>query len=193
MASTAILAPASAASVVALPSAIASSASSSRATIFKVSPSAAHLSTFEGLRADGFPSSSLNEVWQTSAQTWSTPRHSRLTVRAAVASEAPTATKQKIRIKLRSYWVNLIEQACQQILEAARNSDAKTMGPVPLPTKKRVYCVLRSPHVNKDSREHFEIRTHRRLIDLENPNAQTIDALMQLDLPAGVDVEVKLS
>lgn len=104
-----------------------------------------------------------------------------------------SATQQKIRIKLRSYWVNLIEQACQQILEAARNSDAKTMGPVPLPTKKRVYCVLRSPHVNKDSREHFEIRTHRRLIDLENPNAQTIDALMQLDLPAGVDVEVKLS
>lgn len=103
------------------------------------------------------------------------------------------APKQKIRIKLRSYWVPLIEQACQQILEAARNSNSQTMGPVPLPTKKRVYCVLRSPHVNKDSREHFEIRTHRRLIDLENPNAQTIDALMQLDLPAGVDVEVKLS
>ena len=104
-----------------------------------------------------------------------------------------TAVKQKIRIKLRSYWVDLIEQACQQILEAARNSNAQTMGPVPLPTKKRVYCVLRSPHVNKDAREHFEIRTHRRLIDLENPNAQTIDALMQLDLPAGVDVEVKLT
>ncbi len=109
------------------------------------------------------------------------------------------APKQKIRIKLRSYWAPLIEQACQQILEAARNSNSQTMGPVPLPTKKRVYCVLRSPHVNKDSREHFEIRTHRRLIDLEslidleNPNAQTIDALMQLDLPAGVDVEVKLS
>ncbi len=103
------------------------------------------------------------------------------------------APKQKIRIKLRSYWAPLIEQACQQILEAARNSNSQTMGPVPLPTKKRVYCVLRSPHVNKDSREHFEIRTHRRLIDLENPNAQTIDALMQLDLPAGVDIEVKLS
>lgn len=102
-------------------------------------------------------------------------------------------SKQKIRIKLRSYWVPLIEQACQQILEAAKNTNALTMGPVPLPTKKRVYCVLRAPHVNKDSREHFEIRTHRRLIDLANPNAQTIDALMQLDLPAGVDVEVKLS
>ncbi|KAH7284115.1 hypothetical protein KP509_34G039900 [Ceratopteris richardii] len=67
------------------------------------------------------------------------------------------------------------------------------MGPVPLPTKRRLYCVLRSPHVNKDSREHFERRTHQRLIDLENPNAGTIDALMQLDIPAGVDVEVKLS
>ncbi len=103
------------------------------------------------------------------------------------------APKQTIRIKLRSYWAPLIEQACQQILEAARNSNSQTMGPVPLPTKKQIYCVLRSPHVNKDSREHFEIRTRRRLIDLENPNAQTIDALMQLDLPAGVDVEVKLS
>lgn len=113
------------------------------------------------------------------------------------AGSAPGAAKlpvkQKIRIKLRSYWVPLIEQACKQILEAATNTNSKTMGPVPLPTKRRLYCVLRSPHVDKDSREHFEIRTHRRLIDLENPNAQTIDALMQLDLPAGVDVEVKLS
>lgn len=137
---------------------------------------------------------SSRAVFQSAAQTSAAPNFPRLTVRASVAAEAPlTVTKQKIRIKLRSYWVDLIEQACQQILEAARNSDAKTMGPVPLPTKKRVYCLLRSPHVNKDSREHFEIRTHRRLIDLENPNAQTIDALMQLDLPAGVDVEVKLS
>ena len=79
------------------------------------------------------------------------------------------------------------------ILDAARSTETKIMGPVPLPTKRRVYCVLRSPHVNKDSREHFEIRTHQRLIDLENPNAGTIDALMQLDIPAGVDVEVKLS
>lgn len=137
--------------------------------------------------------SSSNLVRQSVAYSSSTPSYPSFSVRAAVATEAPlTSTKQKIRIKLRSYWVNLIEQACQQILEAARSSEAKTMGPVPLPTKKRVYCVLRSPHVNKDSREHFEIRTHRRLIDLENPNAQTIDALMQLDLPAGVDVEVKL-
>lgn len=102
------------------------------------------------------------------------------------------APKQKIRIKLRSYWVPLIEDSCKQILEAARTTNAKTMGPVPLPTKRRVYCVLKSPHVHKDARFHFEIRTHQRLIDILYPTAQTIDSLMQLDLPAGVDVEVKL-
>ncbi|CAA7404177.1 unnamed protein product [Spirodela intermedia] len=102
------------------------------------------------------------------------------------------APKQKIRIKLRSYWVPLIEDSCKQILDAARNTNAKTMGPVPLPTKKRIYCVLKSPHVHKDARFHFEIRTHQRLIEILYPTAQTIDSLMQLDLPAGVDVEVKL-
>lgn len=110
-------------------------------------------------------------------------------------SAAATAAipKQRIRIKLRSYMTTSIEEACQQILEVAKTTGSGVMGPVRLPTHRRIYCVLRSPHVNKDSREHFEIKTHKRLIDLENPNAQTIDALMQLDLPAGVDVEVKLS
>lgn len=102
------------------------------------------------------------------------------------------APKQKIRIKLRSYWVRLIEDSCKQIMDAARTTNAKTMGPVPLPTKKRIYCVLKSPHVHKDARFHFEIRTHQRLIDILYPTAQTIDSLMQLDIPAGVDVEVKL-
>lgn len=102
------------------------------------------------------------------------------------------APKQKIRIKLRSYWVPLIEDSCKQIMDTARTTNAKTMGPVPLPTKKRIYCVLKSPHVHKDARFHFEIRTHQRLIDILHPTAQTIDSLMQLDLPAGVDVEVKL-
>ncbi|XP_047968704.1 30S ribosomal protein S10, chloroplastic-like [Salvia hispanica] len=124
---------------------------------------------------------------------------------AAAEDEAPSASalsvgadsdkvapKQKIRIKLRSYWVPLIEDSCKQIMEAARTTNAKTMGPVPLPTKRRVYCVLKSPHVHKDARFHFEIRTHQRLIDILYPTAQTIDSLMQLDLPAGVDVEVKL-
>lgn len=107
-------------------------------------------------------------------------------------SSKQMAPKQKIRIKLRSYWVPLIEDSCKQILDAARNTNAKTMGPVPLPTKKRIYCVLKSPHVHKDARFHFEIRTHQRMIDILYPTAQTIDSLMQLDLPAGVDVEVKL-
>ena len=101
--------------------------------------------------------------------------------------------KQKIRIKLRSFWVPQIEEATKLISDAASSTQTKMMGPVRLPTKRREYWVLRSPHVNKDSREHFEIRTHQRLIELENPNAGTIDSLMQLDIPAGVDVEVKLS
>ncbi|CAK9189437.1 unnamed protein product [Sphagnum troendelagicum] len=170
-----------------------SSSSSSFSSPSKADPfNAGHhlLTSEEGLRTQGLVCNSSrpgNLLWESYGLTTAS-KSPRLSVRATAA-----APKQKIRIKLRSYWVPLIEQACQQILEAARNSNSQTMGPVPLPTKKRVYCVLRSPHVNKDSREHFEIRTHRRLIDLENPNAQTIDALMQLDLPAGVDVEVKLS
>ncbi|KAK6947064.1 Ribosomal protein S10 domain [Dillenia turbinata] len=117
------------------------------------------------------------------------PASAPLSISADTEKMAP---KQKIRIKLRSYWVPLIEDSCKQIMEAARTTNAKTMGPVPLPTKKRIYCVLKSPHVNKDARFHFEIRTHQRLIDILYPTAQTIDSLMQLDLPAGVDVEVKL-
>ncbi|KAK2640195.1 hypothetical protein Ddye_027990 [Dipteronia dyeriana] len=116
-----------------------------------------------------------------------------VTLSPSVGADADKiAPKQKIRIKLRSYWVPLIEDSCKQILDAARTTNAKTMGPVPLPTKKRIYCVLKSPHVHKDARFHFEIRTHQRLIDILYPTAQTIDSLMQLDLPAGVDVEVKL-
>ncbi|KAK7302316.1 hypothetical protein RJT34_13202 [Clitoria ternatea] len=118
-----------------------------------------------------------------------TPSTSSISIGADADAMAP---KQKIRIKLRSYWVPLIEDSCKQILDAARTTNAKTMGPVPLPTKKRIYCVLKSPHVHKDARFHFEIRTHQRLIDILYPTAQTIDSLMQLDLPAGVDVEVKL-
>ncbi|WCJ33060.1 30S ribosomal protein S10 chloroplastic [Euphorbia peplus] len=117
------------------------------------------------------------------------PKNPALSIGAEADKMAP---KQKIRIKLRSYWVPLIEDSCKQIMDAARTTNAKTMGPVPLPTKKRIYCVLKSPHVHKDARFHFEIRTHQRLIDILYPTAQTIDSLMQLDLPAGVDVEVKL-
>lgn len=98
----------------------------------------------------------------------------------------------KIRIKLRSYDSTLLKTSCEQILDAAKQSDATAIGPIPLPTKKKIYCVLRSPHVDKDSREHFEIRIHRRMIDLYLPSSKTLDTLTRLDLPAGVDVEVKL-
>lgn len=98
----------------------------------------------------------------------------------------------KIRIRLKSFEVNHMKAACDKIIEAATSTEASISGPVPLPTKRRIYCVLRSPHVNKDSREHFETRTHRRIIDIYSPSAKTIDALMKLDLPSGVDIEVKL-
>ncbi|MCO5556490.1 hypothetical protein L7F22_010039 [Adiantum nelumboides] len=98
--------------------------------------------------------------------------------------------KQKIHIQLKSYWIDCIEEATKLIANVARNTETKIMGAMSLPTKRHVYCVLRSPHVNKDSREHFDICTHQRLIELENLNAQTINALMQLENPSGVDVEV---
>jgi len=114
--------------------------------------------------------------------------------RAAAARPVVTsaAAAQKIRIKLRSYKVDPLQESCEKILSAATETGANGVGPVMLPTRKRKFTVLRSPHVNKDSREAFEIRTHQRLIDINGPSAQTIDALMQLDLPAGVDIEVKL-
>ena len=102
------------------------------------------------------------------------------------------AGPQKIRIKLRGYSVAPLQESCEKIVAAAVETSATAVGPIYLPTRRKIFCVLRSPHVNKDSREHFEIRTHQRLIDLCNPSAQTIDSLMQLDLPAGVDIEVKL-
>jgi len=147
---------------------------------------------FEGLRCN--TGLGTTNVQQSFGKLRAEGRIRPVTVTATSSTAPPlTVPKQKIRIKLRSYWVPLIEEACKQILDAARSTNAKTMGPVPLPTKRRVYCVLKSPHVHKDAREHFEKRTHQRLIDVENPNAQTIDALMQLDIAAGVDVEVKLS
>lgn len=97
-----------------------------------------------------------------------------------------------IRIKLKSYWTDLLQDTVDKITEVASTTGATIAGPVPLPTRKRVYTVLRSPHVNKKSREQFEVRTHQRLIDIKDLSTQTIDRLMELDLPAGVDVEVKL-
>lgn len=100
--------------------------------------------------------------------------------------------KQKIRIKLKSYDSSLIMASCRQIINAVSKTDAKVVGPVPLPTKRRIYCVLRSPHVDKDSREHLEIRTHARMIDIHTISSQTVDSLMKLNIGSGVDVEVKL-
>ena len=99
---------------------------------------------------------------------------------------------QKIRIRLRAYDHKLLDQSTNEIVETARRTGAKVAGPIPLPTKIRKFCVLRSPHVDKKSREQFEIRTHKRLLDIVEPTQQTVDALMKLDLSAGVDVEIKL-
>ena len=99
---------------------------------------------------------------------------------------------QKIRIKLKSYEHNLIDQSAQRIVETAKRTGARVSGPIPLPTEKEIVTILRAVHKYKDSREQFERRTHKRLIDIINPNPQTVDAMMKLDLPAGVEIEMKL-
>lgn len=99
---------------------------------------------------------------------------------------------QKIRIRLKAYDYKLLDRSAMEIVETARETGAKVVGPIPLPTEINKYCVLRSPHVDKKSREQFEIRTHKRLLDILEPTQQTVDALMKLDLAAGVDVEIKL-
>jgi small subunit ribosomal protein S10 len=99
---------------------------------------------------------------------------------------------QNIRIRLRAYDHKLLDRSTQEIVETARQTGARIAGPVPLPTSISRTCVLRSPHVDKKSREHFEVRTHKRVLDILDPTQQTVDALMKLELPAGVDVELKL-
>jgi small subunit ribosomal protein S10 len=99
---------------------------------------------------------------------------------------------QKIRIRLKAYDHRILDQSTGEIVDTCRRTGAKVAGPIPLPTSRSVITVLRSPHVDKKSREQFEIRTHKRLIDIIEPTAQTVDALMKLDLPAGVNVEIKL-
>ena len=99
---------------------------------------------------------------------------------------------QKMRIKLRAYEHTLIDQACKRIIETAEKNGAKVSGPIPLPTDREVVTVIRSPHKYKDSREQFESRTHKRLIDIYSPSAKAVDALMKIDLPAGVDIKIKL-
>jgi len=99
---------------------------------------------------------------------------------------------QRIRIKIRAYDHKIIDQSCQTIIDTAEQSGAKVCGPVPLPTEKSKYTLIRSPFVHKDSREQYEMRIHKRLIDLVEPSAKTVDQLLNLNLPAGVDVEIKM-
>ncbi len=99
---------------------------------------------------------------------------------------------QNIRIKLKAYDHTLIDQSAVKIVDTAKKTGAKVSGPIPLPTDREVITILRSPHKHKDAREQFEIRTHKRLIDILSPTSKTVDSLMRLDLPAGVDIEIKL-
>ena len=102
------------------------------------------------------------------------------------------AVKEKVRIRLKAYDHNLVDQACEKIIATAKRSGAAVSGPIPLPTKKEVVTILRAVHKYKDSREQFEMRTHKRLIDILRPSNKTVEALMGLELPAGVEIEIKL-
>ena len=102
------------------------------------------------------------------------------------------ANQEMIRIRLKAYDHQLIDASCEKIVETAKRNGASVSGPIPLPTKKEVVTILRAVHKYKDSREQFERRTHKRLIDILNPNQKTVEALMRLDLPAGVEIEIKL-
>ena len=98
---------------------------------------------------------------------------------------------EKLRIGLKAYDSGILDESCSKIIEVINTSGTQAVGPIPLPTKRRIYCVLRSPHVNKDSREHFEIRTHKRIIDILKPSEQTMENLRNLYISAGVDIEIK--
>jgi ribosomal protein S10 len=103
------------------------------------------------------------------------------------------ATQQVIRIRLKAFDHRLIDQSTREIVETARRTGAQVKGPIPLPTKKERFTILTSPHADKDARDQYEIRTHKRLLDIINPTDKTVDALMKLDLAAGVDVQIKLN
>ena len=101
-------------------------------------------------------------------------------------------TRQKVRIILKAFDHKMLDLSAGQIVETAERTGARIAGPVPLPTTIKRFCVIRSPHIDKDSREHFELRTHKRLVDILEPNPKTIDALTRLQMPAGVDISIKL-
>jgi small subunit ribosomal protein S10 len=108
-----------------------------------------------------------------------------------MAKQETKKTTQKIRIRLKGYDQRLLDRSTEDIVDTAKRTGAAVAGPIPLPTRKETYTVLRSPHVDRKSREQFEIRTHKRLIDIVNPTSKTIDALKTLSLPAGVDIKIK--
>ena len=114
------------------------------------------------------------------------------TEKATKGTKKVMATSEKIRIRLKAYDHVLIDQSAEKIVDTAKRTGAKVSGPIPLPTRKEVVTVIRSPHKHKDSREQFEMRTHKRVIDILYPTQSTVDNLMKLDLPAGVDIEIKL-
>ena len=107
-------------------------------------------------------------------------------------AKATVVTSEKIRIRVKAYESQILDQSAAKIVETAKKTGAKVSGPIPLPTKKEVVTVIRSPHKHKDSREQFEMRTHKRVIDILYPTQKTVDSLMKLELPAGVDIEIKL-
>lgn len=109
-----------------------------------------------------------------------------------MAVKATGKAKSKIRIRIKGYDPTLVDAAAQKIVQTALRTGAKVSGPIPLPTEKQVVTILRSVHINKDSREQFEMRTHKRLIDVLKPSNKTVDSLMNLELPAGVEIEIKL-
>jgi len=108
-----------------------------------------------------------------------------------MATKAKNTSDYKVRIKLKSYDHRVIDEASKKIIQTALSTGAKVVGPVPLPTHRKGFTVLISPHTDKDAQEHYEIRTHKRLIDIVNPTAKTIDSLMHLELPAGVSIRIK--
>lgn len=143
-------------------------------------PSATHPTAGTGDRADPDP----GQARPTRPQYHETSG-TKLTGRQA------TMAGQKIRIRLKAYDHEAIDASARKIVETVTRTGARVVGPVPLPTEKNVYCVIRSPHKYKDSREHFEMRTHKRLIDILDPTPKTVDALMRIDLPASVDVNIQ--
>ena len=109
-----------------------------------------------------------------------------------MTTKTPTTHRERIRIVLKAFDHKVIDQSAEQIVEAAERTGARVAGPIPLPTSIKRFCVIRSPHVDKNSREHFEMRTHKRLIDILGPTSKTIDAMSRLNMPAGVDISIKL-